>query len=176
MTAPTAQQAQPASQPSAEALRRDALEIFDGPECPQIVRDAIEWFASSLAALSIVPADSGAEPVAWRMVNTSFRKHRFQYFDTKHEAESQSSNFNRSVDDGGLYNLTPLYTSPVARQPLTERQIVACLVEAGCLGTVKMSYDSGPYEITRTSVNADKLARAIERAHGIPASQAGKER
>lgn len=65
----------------------------------------------------------------------------------------------------------------VAREPLTERQIVACLVEAGCLGTVKMSYDSGPYEITRTSVNADKFARAIERAHGIasPAAELKKD-
>ena len=53
------------------------------------------------------------------------------------------------------------------RKPLTEAQAVACLVEAGCVGTVKMSYDSGPYEITRTSINADRLIRAVERAHGI---------
>lgn len=53
------------------------------------------------------------------------------------------------------------------RQPLSERQIVACLVDAGCVGSVKMSYDSGPYEITRTSINADRFARAIERAHNI---------
>ena len=71
--------------------------------------------------------------------------------------------------DAAAYSV-PLFTSaPVAPAlvPLTERQIVGCLVEAGCLGTVKMSYDSGPYEITRTTVNADKFARAIEAAHGI---------
>jgi len=45
---------------------------------------------------------------------------------------------------------------------LTEREIVKCLTASGCVGTVKMSYDSGPYEITRTSVNADRFARAIE--------------
>ena len=55
----------------------------------------------------------------------------------------------------------------VMREPLTERQIVDCIVRAGCLGTVKMSYDSGPYEITRTSINADRLVKEIERAHGI---------
>jgi hypothetical protein len=31
-----------------KALKAEALEIFDGPECPQEVRDAIEWFASSI--------------------------------------------------------------------------------------------------------------------------------
>lgn len=29
-------------------LKAEALEIFDGPECPQEVRDAIEWFASAI--------------------------------------------------------------------------------------------------------------------------------
>lgn len=58
------------------------------------------------------------------------------------------------------------YAMPV-QKPLTEQQSVSCIVEAGCLGTVKMSYDTGPYEITRTSFNADKLVKAIERAHGI---------
>ena len=43
-------------------------------------------------------------------------------------------------------------------------QAVACLVEAGCVGTVKMSFDSGPYEITRPSINADRLIRSVERA------------
>lgn len=77
-----------------------------------------------------------------------------------------------SLQPGGSYtepDRRPLYAAPPApqRQPLTESRIVACLVEAGCLGTVRMSYDSGPYEITRTSINADKFARAVERAHGI---------
>lgn len=52
------------------------------------------------------------------------------------------------------------------REPvrLAESQIVSCLVSANCVGTVKMSYESGPYEVTRTSLNADNLARAIETA------------
>lgn len=57
------------------------------------------------------------------------------------------------------------------RKPLTEQQIVACIVEAGCLGTVKMTYETGPYEITRTTINADRFARAIERAHSISAAR-----
>lgn len=52
--------------------------------------------------------------------------------------------------------------APVGLVPLTEAQLVECLVAAGCISTVRMSYDSGPYEITRTSINADRLARAIE--------------
>lgn len=59
------------------------------------------------------------------------------------------------------------------RKPLTDEQIVACLVESSCVGTVKMSYDVGPYEITKLSVNAEQLTRAIEAAHGIPAPKGG---
>jgi hypothetical protein len=33
---------------SLKNLKAEALEIFDGPECPQEVRDAIEWFASAI--------------------------------------------------------------------------------------------------------------------------------
>jgi len=64
-----------------------------------------------------------------------------------------------------------LTTTPV-RVPLSEEQLVKCLVEAGCFGKVTMSFDSGPYEITRPSINADRFARAIERAHGITGSAA----
>lgn len=52
-------------------------------------------------------------------------------------------------------------------QPLTEEQIIGCIVRAGCLGTVKMTYETGPYDIDRTSTNADRLVKEIERAHGI---------
>jgi hypothetical protein len=34
-----------------QALYADALEVFDGPECPQSTRDVIEWYASSLSVL-----------------------------------------------------------------------------------------------------------------------------
>lgn len=50
------------------------------------------------------------------------------------------------------------------RVPLTEEQLMSCLVESGCIGTVKMTYESGPYEITRPSINASRLAHAIEAA------------
>ena len=52
-------------------------------------------------------------------------------------------------------------------KPLTEQQIVQCIMSSGCLGTVKLSYEAGPLGITRTTVNADKLVKSIERAHGI---------
>lgn len=64
---------------------------------------------------------------------------------------------------------TPLYTRPAAPE-LTERQLMRCIAEAGCIGTIKMSFESGPYDIDRPTLNATKLCRAIERAHGIPAT------
>lgn len=61
------------------------------------------------------------------------------------------------------------------RVPLTEDQLMACLVESECVGTVRMSHESGPYDITRPSIKAVRLARAIEAAHGIPAPKGGSD-
>lgn len=61
------------------------------------------------------------------------------------------------------------------RKPLTERQVVGVLREAGCIGTVKMSYESGPYDIDRPSINATRLVEAVEAAHGITAAPEGKK-
>lgn len=44
---------------------------------------------------------------------------------------------------------------------LTESVLMNCIAEAGCFGTVKLSYESGPYDIDRPTLNATKLARAI---------------
>lgn len=38
-------------------LKAEALEVFDGPECSQEVRDAIEWFASSIDTVLAESAD-----------------------------------------------------------------------------------------------------------------------
>ncbi len=100
-----------------------------------------EAIANLRAALAEQP-----EPVAWQWLDTAnFRK-----------AIPASSNPSE---------WRPLFTHP-PRKPvrLTEDDIVRCLVEAGCLGKVKMSYESGPYDITRTSINADRFARAVEAA------------
>lgn len=47
---------------------------------------------------------------------------------------------------------------------LSESEIVVCIAKAGCIGTVKMSYESGPYDIYRPSINASRLYDAIEAA------------
>lgn len=57
-----------------------------------------------------------------------------------------------------------LYANPPVAQPLSEGEIVACLMDTGCLGTVRMSYETGPYQITRTTGNSDKLAAELQRA------------
>lgn len=54
-------------------------------------------------------------------------------------------------------------TTPQAAR-LSESEIVACIAKAGCIGTVKMSYESGPYDIDRPSINASRLYDAIEAA------------
>jgi hypothetical protein len=62
--------------------------------------------------------------------------------------------------------------APLAAEPLTDKQITACVVEAGCHGgAMRMCYDSGPYGVTRPTTSAIELTRAIERAHGIGAAQ-----
>lgn len=63
---------------------------------------------------------------------------------------------------------------PPQAEPLSEADIVRCAVESGCVGTVKMTFDSGPYHITRTSINADRFTRAIERLITERMSAGGK--
>lgn len=64
------------------------------------------------AATVVAAARKGAQPVAFRLTNTSFRKPRYEYFSSEEAAKQRQADFNRSVDDGGLYDLTPLYTHP----------------------------------------------------------------
>ncbi|WP_284213899.1 hypothetical protein [Comamonas jiangduensis] len=75
-----------------EAIGAGGVEPMRKPAAPQAVQAAV--------------------PVAWRLTNTAFRKPRFEYHDTKESAEQRQADFNRSVDDGGLHNLTPLYAAP----------------------------------------------------------------
>ena len=49
------------------------------------------------------------EPVAWRMQNTAYSGLHYEYYTSKESAEQRQTDFNRSVDDGGLHDLTPLY-------------------------------------------------------------------
>lgn len=57
-------------------------------------------------------SNESIQPVAFRLTNTSFRKHRFEYHDTREAAEQRQWQFNMAVDDGSLLNLTPLYAEP----------------------------------------------------------------
>lgn len=47
-------------------------------------------------------------------------------------------------------------------QGLTERELMECITQAKCFDTVKMTYESGPYEIDRPTPKAFEFARAIE--------------
>jgi len=65
---------------------------------------------------------------------------------------------------------TPQPSETQGRRQMTEEELVACLVKSSCIGKVNMSYESGPYSITRPSLDATRLKDAIEAHHGIPAS------
>ena len=54
--------------------------------------------------------------------------------------------------------------APQTQRPvrLTDEQSVKCLVEADCVDTVKMTYESGPYEITVPTMRARLLISAVE--------------
>jgi len=76
----------------------------------------------------------------------------------------------RIQNDVARLQLAEAKASSLNSEPLTEAQIVKCIAEAGCHGgAMRMSYESGPYEITRPTINAVEMVRAVERAHGIGA-------
>lgn len=54
-----------------------------------------------------------------------------------------------------------------ARKPMSESDIMKCLTRVNCLGTVLMTFGSGPYEIERSSVVCEALIRAVEAHHSI---------
>jgi hypothetical protein len=60
-----------------------------------------------------------------------------------------------------------LEAQPAKREPLTEEQILRCIQSIGLGDILRLTYDSGPYEVTKPTHEAVNLARAIERAHGI---------
>lgn len=45
----------------ADRIKRLGLEIFDRPECPQEVRDAIEWFAAELSVSRLTSGVMGTD-------------------------------------------------------------------------------------------------------------------
>ena len=109
------------------------------------------------ALLRELLAEPQGEPVAWCSLTPSGK---IAYFDGKPMVMPGAV--------GNEVHRTPLYAHPPQqRKPLTERQIVSALADAGCCGTVKLTYDSGPYEVTCATAAAIDLVRAIERAHGI---------
>lgn len=100
------------------------------------------------------PPAAQVEPVAWHWVEDPFgANERHVVFDDPKDPK-----------------WTPLYSAPPPaeqRKPLTDEQIVTVLVRAGCTGTVKLSYVTGPYDVTSVTWNAVSLVREVERAHGI---------
>lgn len=60
---------------------------------------------------------------------------------------------------------------PVARVPLTEKQMLDCVRSVGTPAPMGLTRDRGPYEVTEPTWFLIQLVRAVERAHGIAAPQ-----
>lgn len=120
------------------------------------------------------PATQAAEPRCWLYTNNSGVQVIHWHSGTPIFLADQAA----AQKWPSTHRLEPLYAHPPVAQPLSEREIVACLAAAGCFGTVRMSYETGPYDIDRTTVNSDKLATELQRAfcakNGI--TLAGKEK
>lgn len=109
------------------------------------------------------------EPVAYRLRNTAFRSEVYEYFRTKYLAECRQKQFNASVDDGGLHELTPIYTeqqvrdllaaAKLERTPLSDSDICEILDKRE---DIAERADGGGWHLLPYA-----FARAIERAHGI---------
>lgn len=80
--------------------------------------------------------------------------------------DPSADKFTRDRDDPSMNRGAVLWRLYRDAQPsqaveLSEAELVRCISESGCYGTVKMSYESGPYSIDRPSLNATKFANAI---------------
>lgn len=145
-------------------------------------RQALEWYRSEaeaiakhfaagndmavLASVQVLSLDGGRraevalaeaeneEPVGW-VPTDEIRAMRIGY--------QQSVNMRSSrLDPANAYrmaDITMLYTHPPKREPLTDEQIAQCIVEARV---------NGPF--ARAGTTSFRIARAVERAHGIGGS------
>ena len=59
---------------------------------------------------------------------------------------------------------------PVARVPLTEKQMLDCVRSVGTPAPMGLTRDRGPYEVTEPTWFLIQLVRSVERAHGIAAA------
>ena len=59
---------------------------------------------------------------------------------------------------------------PVARVPLTEKQMLDCVCSVGTPAPMGLTRDRGPYEVAEPQWFLIQLVRSVERAHGIAAA------
>ena len=90
------------------------------------------------------------EPTAYRLTNTAFRKPIFEYHDTKEQAENRQANFNRSVDDGGLHNLTALFTADQLRAAVEQDR-------AGLAEEIERLTELATRQGTQLMVNGERI-------------------
>ena len=134
-----------------EAAERLAPVLADiaNTRTPSAAGFAVAEAAALLRELAAAPQ---GEPVAWlyesksgsSFLHRGFTKVRF-------EADMRAS---KEYPDG--HTMTPLYTHPPQRQPLSDEQITALVREAAKGSAIR-----------RDGSTSHRIARAIEKAHGI---------
>jgi hypothetical protein len=92
------------------------------------------------------------EPVAWRYDQAKYRTNDLRGRQWAFNVFSQA----KPYMDEMVQNVTPLYTTPAQRKPLTDEEINALVREA-----------SRGSAIRRDGSTSLRIARAIEAAHGI---------
>ena len=110
-------------------------------------------FEEIIAALRTALAEPEQEPVAWSVLDKRTGKHWYTH-ESKYTAEWHAKEYSHREPDGSpSMVVTPLYTHPPQRKPLTDEEIVDIWAD------VSIDYDD--------QINIIEMARAIERAHGI---------
>ena len=119
-------------------VEEDDIEVAEALRAA-LVEDAMQKFTDVNQELEAALAEPGQEPVAWCS--------SVEFSDALKYAHSFNG-WRRKYSKTDM----PLYTAPPQRKPLSEEEIMQCFADAGAIVKGQLWV---------------KVARAIERAHGI---------
>ena len=111
-------------------------------------REAERKHQAAITVLRAALAEPVQEPVAWSYeLATTMLEHGYDGW------EHLITRYKPNVPEGSIRNLTPLYTTPPQRKPLTEEEIDSI------------------WDSEKAFADIYAIVRAIERAHGIGGQQ-----
>lgn len=149
-----------------EALQAlyDAIERDGDPAFAHLLVEARAALAEPVADEPVAPAESGEypplpEPAGMTEINPYIGLGPMDPHHGKQTLTWYTADQMRAYVDADR----------AQRVPLTDEQIVSCLSSVARSVPKGLTYDSGPYDITKPTAFLVQLIRAIERAHGIGA-------